>query len=110
MSWFNINKEKKKENVKKESKPKEMYYYFNLIIDERELIFVSKQKNQIEGRFNNLMATYNKAGSFTFKVVHKDIGKTGVFSFDIEKEDNFLEIIIPNLREVKLIKKGVVEF
>lgn len=81
------------------------YYFFTLFINELQLTFLSKQKNQIEMKLTNLRDTYLKGGQMTFLV--KELN--GLFSFDIQEGDEIVEVIIPNLREIKLIKKGETE-
>jgi len=83
-------------------KQKVKYYFFTLFINELQLTFLSKDKNQIEMKLTNLKDTYRKNLPMTFQVKECK----GNYSFDIEPGDDVCEIIIPNLKEIKLIKRG----
>jgi len=101
MAFFN----KKEEKIEDKLIKKETYHFFTLFIGECQLTFLSKQKNQIEQRLQNLRDTYQKGIPMTFQV--KELGRD--YSLDIEPKDDICQIIIPNLREIKLIKKGETE-
>ena len=100
MAFFN-----KEEKIEEKLIKKEKYHFFTLFIGEYQLTFLSKDKKQIEMKLTNLRDTYQKGMPMTFQV--KEFKEN--YSFDIEPSDDICEIIIPNLREIELIKKGETE-
>jgi len=107
MSW--LNRDKEREKLIELDKPKIKHYFFTLRIDGLELTFLSKEKNQIESKLRNIQDSYLKATSYSMKGTEIKTRDYNNYSFDIEPNDKVIEIIIPNLKEIKLIKTGELE-
>jgi predicted nucleotidyltransferase len=106
---FDFLNRDKREKLTELNKPKIKHYFFTLRIDGIELTFLSKEKNQIDSKLRNIQDSYLKAIPYSMKVKEITNANYNTYSFDIEPNDKVIEIIIPNLREIKLIKTGELE-
>lgn len=97
---------KKKKEEPKVINLKEKYYFFTLLIENSNLTFISKEKNQIDSRVQNIKDSILKGKSYELKVTEIS---PGTYSFDIKETDDICEIIIPNLKDIKIIKTGETE-
>ena len=78
----------------------EIFYLFN------HFKVISKNKNQIESRLANLRDAYLKGSPFNLEVKEID---DETYSLEIFNDTPITQLIIPDLREIKLIKKGEIE-